>query len=131
MKKLILPNVVRLPNAKPELYDLRKDPQERNDLSARELETVEQLTKEIEDWWMLSNRGIRAVDDPRVRQYVIPKRVVWQSSGATVENVQALLSTGSGQVTLDGRSPCVLNKGGAVLVDFGREIRKNFKTNQR
>ena len=65
---------------------------------------------------------ILRVDDPRIRQYIIPQRVVWQSAGSTVENAQALLSAGSGQVTLDNRTPCVLNEGGAVLVDFGREL---------
>ena len=83
---------------------------------------VQPRTQEIEDWRTFSNRGIRTVDDPRVRRYVIPRRVVWQSSGSTVENTQALLSAGSGQVTLDSRSPCVLNEGGSVLVDFGREL---------
>ena len=64
----------------------------------------------------------RAVDDPRVRKYVMPQRVVWQSADATVENTKALLAPGSGQVTLDNNSPCVLHEGGAVLVDFGREL---------
>jgi hypothetical protein len=39
-----------------------------------------------------------------------------------VKNAHALLSNGSGQVTLDNRFPCVLNEGGSVLVDFGREL---------
>jgi hypothetical protein len=48
--------------------------------------------------------------------------VVWQSAGPTVDNSKALLAAGSGQVTLDSRSPCVLHEGGSVLVDFGREL---------
>lgn len=64
----------------------------------------------------------QVVEDPRVRRYLIPHRVVWQSPGTTVENPQALLSAGRGQVTLDNGSPCVLHEGGGVLVDFGREL---------
>lgn len=64
----------------------------------------------------------RETVDPRVRRYLIPQRVVWQSAEDTVENARALLSTGSGQVTLDNNNPCVLNEGGGVLVDFGREL---------
>jgi hypothetical protein len=64
----------------------------------------------------------RAEDDPRVRKYVIPQRVVWQSADPTVENSKALLAAGSGQVTLNNNDPCVLHEGGAVLVDFGREL---------
>ena len=68
------------------------------------------------------DQGKQVVEDPRVRRYVIPRRVVWQSSGATVENTQALLAAGRGQVTLDNANPCVLHEGGGVLVDFGREL---------
>ena len=64
----------------------------------------------------------KIVEDPRVRRYVVPCRVVWQSPGATVENTQALLSAGRGQVTLDNGHACVLHEGGGVLVDFGREL---------
>jgi alpha-L-rhamnosidase len=66
--------------------------------------------------------ALQVVEDPRVRRYVIPRRVVWQSSGTTVENTQALLSAGRGQVALDTINPCVLHEGGGVLVDFGREL---------
>jgi hypothetical protein len=64
----------------------------------------------------------RAEDDPRVRKYIVPQRVVWQSADTTAENTKALLAPGSGQVTLDNNDPCVLHEGGAVLVDFGREL---------
>jgi hypothetical protein len=67
-------------------------------------------------------RTMQVVEDPRVRRYVIPCRVVWQSPGATVENGQALLSAGRGQVTLDNGHPGVLHESGAVLGDFGREL---------
>jgi len=66
---------------------------------------------------------LQTVEDPRVRRYVIPRRVVWRSPGATVESTQALLSAGRGQVTLDHGSPCVLYEGAGVLVDFGQELR--------
>jgi len=69
----------------------------------------------------------RAKPDPRVRQYILPARVVWQSQedGAVVENAAQLLKPGSGQVTLDSRGACTLRHKGkvpGVLLDFGREL---------
>jgi putative heme-binding domain-containing protein len=49
--KLILPYEKRLPNAKTELFNLEKDPFEKNDLSAEHPELVEKLTEKINDWW--------------------------------------------------------------------------------
>jgi len=66
--------------------------------------------------------AIRTVADPRVRTYVLPSRVLWQSGEGTVERTETLLHAGSGQVTLDNHNPCVLKEGGGVLVDFGREL---------
>jgi alpha-L-rhamnosidase len=72
-----------------------------------------------------------ATFDPRVRQYIVPTRLLWQSKepGAVVENPNALLKTGSGQVTLSNPTACVLrNDNGAngatagLLLDFGREL---------
>jgi alpha-L-rhamnosidase len=65
--------------------------------------------------------------DPRVRRYVMPKRIVWQSkeSGAVVENPDVLLEAGCGQVTLDNPIACTLrHNGGApgLLLDFGCEL---------
>ncbi|MBM4029424.1 MAG: hypothetical protein FJ280_29110, partial [Planctomycetes bacterium] len=91
LKKLILPNPARLPGAKAELYDVLADPHERNDLAATEPQTVRQLTQELDRWWTPPTPGIQEIEDPRVRRYVIPQRVVWQSPGAKVENTQALL----------------------------------------
>jgi len=67
----------------------------------------------------------RADFDPRVRQYILPHRIVWQTPAPTVENPQALLEKRSGQVTLDAGRPCVLRSkesNAAVLLDFGREL---------
>jgi len=66
--------------------------------------------------------AIRTVEDPRTRTYVLPQRVVWTSAEGTIDRADALLKEGSGQVTLDNHSPCVLKEGGGVLVDFGREL---------
>jgi len=65
--------------------------------------------------------------DPRVRVYVVPKRIVWQSpqGPAEVEHAKLLLESGRGQVTLETPAACTLrNKGSqpAVLLDFGREL---------
>ena len=69
----------------------------------------------------------RAKFDRRVRQYILPKRIVWKSQGEGVEvdNAAGLLLNRSGQVTLDSHNPCVLrNKGkrAGVVLDFGREL---------
>lgn len=66
----------------------------------------------------------RAERDPRVRTFITPSRVVWQS-GDGVENAGALLQKRSGQITLDASNPCVLDsrKGkAAILLDFGVEL---------
>jgi hypothetical protein len=73
-------------------------------------------------WWRQATAHVPSVDDPRVRRYIIPQRVVWHSDEPSVTNTEALLVAGSGQVTLDNSNPCVLNEGGGVLVDFGREL---------
>jgi arylsulfatase A-like enzyme len=49
--KLILPDSRNRPDAKPELYDLRKDPWEKNDLSAAEAERVKTLSGQSDQWW--------------------------------------------------------------------------------
>jgi len=67
----------------------------------------------------------RAVSDPRVRKYVLPTRVLWQTPGDGVQASETLLEHRSGQVTLDASRPCVLDsrKGkAAVLLDFGKEL---------
>ena len=67
----------------------------------------------------------RTEQDPRVRRYVMPSRIVWHSGGDTIENPEALLEKRSGQVTLDASHPCVLRSHattGAILLDFGREL---------
>lgn len=121
-KKLILPNPARLPGERAELYDLAIDPHERRDLAATEPETVAVLTRELNTWWTPPMPTVHSIEDPRVRRYIIPQRIVWQSSDKTIENAQKLLSAGSGQVTLDNNNPCMLHEGGSVLVDFGREL---------
>lgn len=70
----------------------------------------------------------RARRDPRVRDYIAPKRIVWQSPDdeqAMIEYAKTLLDVGDGQVTLETPVACTLrNKGKApaVLLDFGREL---------
>lgn len=69
----------------------------------------------------------KTVVDMRVRRYVTPTRLVWQSreNGARVETPEKLLQAGSGQVTLSAPASCVLrNEGKApgILLDFGREL---------
>ncbi|MCU0703383.1 MAG: sulfatase-like hydrolase/transferase [Fimbriiglobus sp.] len=49
--KLILPNPARLPDARPELYDLKTDPTEEKNLVAAKPDEVARLTKKLNDWW--------------------------------------------------------------------------------
>jgi hypothetical protein len=68
----------------------------------------------------------RARRDPRVREYITPKRILWQSPNdqAAVENAACLLK-GSGQVTLNTPVACTLRHQGkepGILLDFGREL---------
>lgn len=71
----------------------------------------------------------RSTTDPRIREYIMPARVVWTTpdAEAKVENPSSLLEAKTGQVTLDAHNPCVLRSGSgdakpAVLLDFGREL---------
>ena len=71
--------------------------------------------------------GVRAQTDPRVRHYLSPQRVVWQSAetGGVVEHPERLLHPFSGQITLDNRTACTLRHQGrapGILLDFGREL---------
>ena len=82
------------------------------------------------------------VRDPRVRTYVRPTRLVWQSdsekdAGASheVRNAEALLASKRGQTPESGwgrdlgEGQCVLVNGGdpaGVLLDFGRELHGDY-----
>ncbi len=72
--------------------------------------------------------GLRTtLSDNRVRQYILPTRIVWHSTeaGATVENPNELLREKTGQVTLDAHDPCVLRSTDmkpGILLDFGKEL---------
>ena len=74
-----------------------------------------------------ADQARRVIPDPRVRDYIMPQRIVWISStnGVEVKNPQSLLVEKSGQVTLDAHQPCVLRSTGGqpgVLLDFGTEL---------
>ena len=49
--KLIVPNDVNIKNAKPELYDLTKDPTEKTNLAENHPEKVTELNKKLDSWW--------------------------------------------------------------------------------
>lgn len=69
----------------------------------------------------------RSSYDPRVRQYIIPARVVWTSpmEQCRVETPTNLLLKGSGQVAVAHTAGCTLKHQGqapGILLDFGREL---------
>jgi len=49
--KLIAPDPRNHPDAKPELYDLKNDPWEKNNLAPTQPEQVTALAKKLNDWW--------------------------------------------------------------------------------
>lgn len=65
-------------------------------------------------------------DDPRVRRYIMPTRIVWQTEGAAAPFNPERLFRHADQSTVAGGSPCTLkhDASGApgLLLDFGREL---------
>ena len=49
--KLIVPHEANIKGAKPELYDLAKDPTEKTNLAEKQPEKVTELTKKLDAWW--------------------------------------------------------------------------------
>jgi uncharacterized sulfatase len=49
--KLIAPFARNEPGAKPELYDLAKDPHEQTNLAAEDPQRVEKLAQQLDEWW--------------------------------------------------------------------------------
>ena len=49
--KLILPHEPNVKGAKPELYDVAKDPTEKDNLAAKHPDKVKELTKRLDAWW--------------------------------------------------------------------------------
>ena len=69
----------------------------------------------------------RADTDERVRSYVLPKAILWQSEEpeTAVENAACLLVNRSGQVIVGAQDCCLLHNRGAqagLLLDFGVEL---------
>lgn len=66
--------------------------------------------------------------DKRVREYISPVRIVWQSDASekTIVNAQTLLAPGNGQADLEGRNLCTMignaDHHPALLLDFGKEL---------
>ncbi|MEA4890652.1 MAG: alpha-L-rhamnosidase C-terminal domain-containing protein [Clostridiaceae bacterium] len=63
--------------------------------------------------------------DERVRRYLWPQRILWQSQEGQVEQARCLLSNRQGQVGLGTATCCLMKNHGkpaAILLDFGLEI---------
>ena len=90
-------------------------------------------------WWLLSGTASsfaasdeapfagRSTPDRRVRDYILPARVLWQSppEGCAVRDAEFLLRPFNGQISLADPSGCILNNNGkapGILLDFGREL---------
>jgi hypothetical protein len=69
----------------------------------------------------------RSRRSPLTSVYLAPQRIVWQAEGGgLVKDAEALLAPGRGQSDLSAGRACTLSAtaegGGAVVLDFGREI---------
>ncbi|WP_163539944.1 alpha-L-rhamnosidase C-terminal domain-containing protein [Gracilibacillus sp. YIM 98692] len=65
--------------------------------------------------------------DPRIREYVTPKKVIWKSenSNAEVEEEELLLEGRDGQLLINPEKPVVMHhkdKTPGILLDFGVEL---------
>lgn len=67
-------------------------------------------------------------EDSRVRKFLAPQRIVWQSdsSGALIEDADALLAKGNGQADLTMQGVVTLKSNeeekAGLLLDFGKEL---------
>lgn len=65
------------------------------------------------------------VEDPRVRRFVMPVRLMWKTAAPSAPIAPERLFEKADQATLAGGEPCVLRHEGdppGFLLDFGREI---------
>ena len=63
--------------------------------------------------------------DPRVRRYITPVRVVWQSDESSVGSAQCLLDPRPPQAVFTHQANCVLRNDGTepgIVLDFGSEL---------
>ena len=64
--------------------------------------------------------------DPRVREYITPKRIVWMGAEEQITHPEYLLREGVGQADLTNSHICVMRstkeKHPAILLDFGCEL---------
>ena len=61
--------------------------------------------------------------DPRVRRFVAPQRILWQSEGELApKNSRELLTLATGEASLSGKPKVAMKPGSGILLDFGREL---------
>ncbi len=70
----------------------------------------------------------KQIADNRVRKYLAPQRIVWQSdkTGKSIQGAENLLRTGTGQAELIQRNLCSLKSSAAskpgIILDYGKEL---------
>ena len=78
--------------------------------------------------------SLTGTPDPRVRRYVLPTRVVWQTDGDSVLDAEHLLTNDTGQAIINFMTytSCQMkSRNGAtasILLDFGRELHGGFRS---
>ena len=65
----------------------------------------------------------KSAADPRVRRFVAPQRILWQTEGELApENSAELLALATGEASLSGKPKVTMKPGAGILLDFGREL---------
>ena len=65
--------------------------------------------------------------DPRIREHILPNKIVWKSKTLTDENVSALLRIGKNNASPWTPAGCILKPGDGICLDFGKEINGGVK----
>jgi len=68
---------------------------------------------------MVLNDGYK---DPRIRKYIMPKKILWQSGNESVLLSEELLKEKAGQATVYSGNCCEIKDNGSILLDFGVEL---------
>lgn len=63
--------------------------------------------------------------DNKVREYLLPTRILWKSG--TVTDAEYLLEYHTDQAFFGGDTGCVLSDGSAILLDYGKELSGGVK----
>ena len=64
------------------------------------------------------------IRDLMVKDYIMPKKIIWSDKTEGIDN---LLIDFTDQPVLICNNPCIINAGGGIILDFGRELNGGIK----